>query len=93
MHLSPSKNMNHGWPVCPLPQTDADGWTRRADVEVAQQTQLVSRWLEPFAEMCNVITHCKKIFTRFIVILANLTNQMRVNFTLKHTYPENACEL
>ena len=29
----------------------------------------------------------KKIFTRFIVILTNFTNQMRVNFTLKHAYP------
>ena len=26
-------------------------------------------------------------------MLANLTNQMRVTFTLKHAYPENACEL
>ena len=37
--------------------------------------------------------HCKKIFTHLIVILANFTNQMRVNFTLKYAYPENACEL
>ena len=40
----------------------------------------------------SLSTHCKKIFTHFIVILANLTNQMRINFTLKHAYPENACQ-
>ena len=37
--------------------------------------------------------HCiKYLGTHFIVILANLTNQMRVNLTLKHAYPENACQ-
>ena len=39
-------------------------------------------------------TFTVNIFTyTFLIILANLTNQMRVNFTLKDTYPENASEL
>ena len=50
--------------------------------ETYRQRNINSKHTVPLSRI--LVVHCKKIYT-FLVILANLTNQMRVNFKV-HTH-------